>query len=81
MINVVKDHFIAEIRLRRERLGNLNARAIVLMDGHASHKTEQVRAMLASEGIDISFLFPHSSHIIQALDLGVFCTFKRDYQI
>jgi predicted ATP-dependent endonuclease of OLD family len=78
MLEVIQEYYIDEVRRRREHLGNPWARAIILMDGHSSHKTKQIEAVLSSNGIDTAFLLPHSSHILQALDLGVFCKFKRE---
>jgi hypothetical protein len=49
------------------------------MDGCTYHDTGRVTPLLEANGIVVEFLPPHSSHQIQALDLGIFAIFKKSY--
>ena len=61
--------------LRRQR-GDFNERAVLIMDGCTSHKLEQFQNLLESKNITPVFLVPHSSHMTQPLDLGIFGRLK-----
>ncbi|KAI6877959.1 hypothetical protein KC360_g8943 [Hortaea werneckii] len=47
------------------------------MDGHSSHVTANVIAFCMENAIDLLILPPHTSHILQPLDVGVFAPLKR----
>ena len=52
-------------------------RRLLLLDGHGSHLTSQFIAYCLNSAIDIVVLPPHSSHILQPLDVAVFGPLKR----
>ena len=70
------DVFIPEVSRRRawlrERLGTVNEWAVLIMDGCLCHKKEEFRLLLDQHDIEPVLLVPHSSHMTQALDVGVF---------
>jgi len=52
-------------------------RRLLVMDGHSSHVTANVIAICMENAIDLLILPPHTSHILQPLDVGVFAPLKR----
>jgi hypothetical protein len=52
---------------------------VLLIDGHASHCTELVRAVCAMNNTVLVLLVHHSSHGAQSLDLLTFASFKRAF--
>lgn len=51
-------------------------RRLLIMDGHSSHVTANVMALYMEDAIDLLILPPHSSHILQPLDVSVFAPLK-----
>ena len=47
------------------------------MDGHSSHITANVIAFCMEHAIDLLILPPHTSHVLQPLDMSVFSPLKR----
>jgi hypothetical protein len=47
------------------------------MDGHGSHITANVIAHCMEHAIDLLILTPHTSHVLQPLDVSVFSPLKR----
>ena len=56
-----------------------NAKALLILDGCLAHDKEKLR-VLGEHFIDYHFLLPHSSHITQPLDRGIFSYFKRVFK-
>jgi len=54
-----------------------NSRRLLIMDGHGSHITANVIAYAMENAIDLLILPPHTSHVLQPLDVGVFAPLKR----
>jgi len=52
-------------------------RRLLVMDCHSSHVTANVIAICMESAIDLLILPPHTSHILQPLDVGVFAPLKR----
>jgi len=52
-------------------------RRLLIMDGHGSHITANVVAYCMEHTIDLLILPPHTSHMLQPLDVGVFSPLKR----
>ena len=68
--------FIAFVDLHRDP----GQRVLLLLDGHKSRVTLDT-AMMAKEALVDLFLFPpHTSHLLQPLDLAVFKPFKDAYR-
>ena len=51
-------------------------RRLLLTDGHSSHLTARFIAFCLEKAIDLVVLPPHSSHILQPLDVAVFSPLK-----
>jgi hypothetical protein len=51
---------------------------LVLMDGHKTHCTEETLQYCVNNDIFIECFPPHTSHVIQPLDVGVFNSFKAE---
>ena len=56
----------------RQQLGTFDEKAVLIIDGCKAHKIEPFRELLDTKNITIVFLVPHSSHLSQPLDLGIF---------
>ena len=50
---------------------------LLLCDGYGSHLTFEFVSFCEKNNIIIFFLWPHTSHILQPLDVGVFYTYKH----
>ena len=50
------------------------------MDGHGSHKTKKFRETCEDNNIIPLYLPPHSTHLLQPLDLGIFGPIKYGYK-
>jgi hypothetical protein len=50
---------------------------LLLLDGHESHKTYEFLDFCVQHKILVYFLRPHTSHITQPLDVGVFQAYKH----
>ena len=76
----LNDIFLPHVEERREVLrrqrGNFNERAVLIMDGCTCHKLTPFLTLLASKNVTPVFLVPHSSHLTQPLDLGIFGRLK-----
>ncbi|KAM0709946.1 hypothetical protein Q7P35_002308 [Cladosporium inversicolor] len=56
---------------------NDGKRRLLLLDGHGSHLTARFIAFCLDRNIDLVVLPPHTSHVLQPLDVGVFSPLKR----
>lgn len=52
---------------------------ILVMDGHGSHETPAFDAACKERNIIPIYMPPHSSHLLQPLDVGLFSPLKRAY--
>lgn len=50
---------------------------LLIMDGHGSHITANVIAFCMEHAIDLLILPPHTSHMLQPLDISIFSPLKR----
>ena len=53
---------------------------LLILDGHGSHETTEFLWLCYSNNIHMLFLPPHSSHVLQPLDLAVFSSLKKAYR-
>jgi 4-hydroxybenzoate polyprenyltransferase len=53
---------------------------LLILDGHRSHETLEFIWECYSNNIYLLFLPPHTSHVLQPLDLSVFSPLKHTYQ-
>jgi len=75
--NYIKYTVIPGINLHRQARGVADQQFILLLDGHISHHSLRAIKELSRNNIVCLFLPPHTSHLIQPLDRGVFHTLKR----
>lgn len=57
-----------------------NSHRMLVMDGHGSHCDLEFMWRCKQMNIQLVFLPPHSSHVLQPLDLGVFSPLKTRYR-
>lgn len=53
---------------------------MLIMDGHGSHVDIEFMWICKQNKVQLVFLPPHSSHVLQPLDLGVFSPLKTSYR-
>jgi hypothetical protein len=56
---------------------NDGKRRLVLLDGHGSHLTARLIAFSIDKKVNLVVLPPHTSHLLQPLDVGAFSPLKR----
>ena len=76
----VNEVFLPTVEKKRARLrkmmGDFNDKAVLVMDGCSAHKIEPFIEAFQQRRIGVVFLVPHTSHLTQALDLGIFAVCK-----
>lgn len=65
------------IRTVFEPATSTNATRLLIADGHGSHVTAPFIRFCIDHDILVLLLPPHSSHLTQPLDVGIFCPLKR----
>jgi len=55
-------------------------RRLLIMDGHGSHHTKEFISYCINNKITPYLLPPHTTHLLQPLDIGVFQSFKHHHQ-
>ncbi len=53
---------------------------LLILDGHGSHETTDFMYLCYQNNVHLLFLPPHSSHVLQPLDLSVFSSLKSHYR-
>ena len=53
---------------------------LLILDGHDSHTTDDFIWNCFNNNIHLIFLPPHTSHVLQPLDLSVFSPLKHSYR-
>lgn len=53
---------------------------LLILDGHGSHETTEFMWECFKHNIHLLFLPPHTSHVLQPLDLSIFSPLKRAYR-
>jgi DDE superfamily endonuclease/helix-turn-helix, Psq domain/Tc5 transposase DNA-binding domain len=53
---------------------------LLVLDGHGSHETIEFMWECFAHNIQLLFLPPHTSHVLQPLDLAVFSSLKTSYR-
>lgn len=57
-----------------------NEPRLLIIDGHGSHTTDDFLYICFKNHIYLLFLPPHTSHVLQPLDLAVFSSLKSGYR-
>jgi len=53
---------------------------LLILDGHGSHETTEFMWACYKHNIHLLFLPPHTSHVLQPLDLSIFSPLKQTYR-
>jgi len=64
-------------RYTKERV--LGRYRLLILDGHGSHATPEFDQYCLDHSIIVLCMPPHSSHLLQPLDVGCFSVLKRSY--
>jgi hypothetical protein len=72
----VKDTLVPEIQSRREKF-NYWGPAVLILDNCSAHDSQLFRDLCIEKNIHCLWLPPHSSHLLQMLDLCIFGVTKR----
>ncbi|KAI1689247.1 DDE superfamily endonuclease [Pyrenophora tritici-repentis] len=67
-------HFNAHTQAR-----TIGARRLLIIDGHRSHQSLEFQELCKENNIHTLCMPPHSSHLLQPLDVGCFSPLKRAY--
>ena len=62
------------------RRANPEEPIVLILDGHASHKTPEMLRAAVENNIELYFLPPHTTHQLQPLDVGIFGPLQRKWQ-
>ena len=71
----LEDHFLPHVRPDIQSSEHI----LLLYDGHASHVSPHLIQWAKSNNIILFVLPPHTSHLLQPLDVGIFGPFKSYY--
>lgn len=80
MLIWVRNILIPYVNDRRDELSNPNLQALLLFDGLKAHLMSDITQELNQNGIHIVCLPPHSSHLLQILDVSIFGPMKTFYR-
>ena len=72
--------WLKEVFLPLTKPADAEERRLLVVDGHGSHTTTDFMWNCYINNVHILFLPPHSSHVLQPLDLSVFSPLKRAYK-
>ena len=62
-------------------LANIPTRPVLLiMDGHGTHMSIELIELARSNGVHLLCLPPHTTHTLQPTDVGIFKSFKSNFQ-
>nr|POE48918.1 pogo transposable element with znf domain [Quercus suber] len=64
---------------RHTKAHQIGAKRLLILDNHSSHKTIAFINFCEAEGIVLLWMPPHSSHMLQPLDVGCFGPLKRAF--
>lgn len=76
-LNIV---YLPYINQMKRLINDKNAQPLLIFDGLKAHQTVKVNQLLESNQIDVLTLPPHSSHLVQCLDLCFFGVMKKHYK-
>jgi hypothetical protein len=57
----------------------VGAHRLLIIDGHESHSSLEFQDLCKEKNIILRYMPPHSSHLLQPLDVGCFAPLKRRY--
>lgn len=57
-----------------------NLPILLILDGHTTHTMQPIVELMAASNIRPCFMRPHTSHVQQPLDVGIFHTYKSAFR-
>ena len=72
--------WLKKIFIPMTQLTDPTERRLLVLDGHASHETADFMYLCCQNNIYVLYLPPHTSHVLQPLDLSVFSSLKHSYR-
>ena len=66
-----------EFNNKKKKEKGYKGKTVIIMDNYGSHKQEVLQQLCKKNNIELLLLVPHSSHLTQPLDLGVFHAMKN----
>ena len=82
--DIYKDYIgnvvVPYIEEKRKKLSKESHRAMLIVDGHKAHFSDDILAVLADHNIEYVSIPPHSSHLLQPLDRHFFSQVKSFYR-
>jgi len=79
-LNFIEVTLIPSIEKTRQEIPKLNELATLIADDHLSHVTEMIKSIFSINIIILFVIPPHTSHILQPLDLCFFSMIKTNYR-
>jgi hypothetical protein len=64
---------------KHTKLSAVGAYRLLILDGHESHSSLEFQDLCKEKKIILRYMPPHSSHLLQPLDVGCFAPLKRRY--
>lgn len=77
---VVALEWLQEVFIPRTQPQDHSQRRLLICDGHDSHTADDFMWACYENNIQLLFLPPHTSHVVQPLDLSVFSPLKHTYR-
>jgi hypothetical protein len=77
--DIIGLHWLKEVFEPHSRQHSTGAKRLLILDGHSSHQTAEFDAFCKENAIICLCMPPHTSHLLQPLDIGVFGPLKRAY--
>lgn len=78
--NITAMEWLTEIFIPSTRPEDAEDWRLLILDGHVTHSQEDFMVECWKHKIYLCYLIPHSSHVLQPLDVGVFGPLKRAYK-
>ncbi|KAM4065906.1 DDE superfamily endonuclease [Hirsutella rhossiliensis] len=72
--------WLEKVFIPRTQPPDPSERRLLVLDGHGSHETVDFMYLCYQHQIHLLFLPPHTSHVLQPLDLSVFSALKHYYR-
>jgi 4-hydroxybenzoate polyprenyltransferase len=72
--------WLQKVFLPQTALYDPNEARLLILDGHGSHETTEFMWECYLHNVRLLFLPPHTSHVLQPLDLAVFSSLKNSYR-
>jgi hypothetical protein len=73
----VNSILVPYVQSLRDQFSDQTLNANLVADNHGAHTNREILVLLESTGVVPIWLPPHSSHLLQTLDLSVFGSFKK----